>query len=199
FYKHDILAEDWVRFLEDIQIVARLTGGQRVVAGVLPVTMHIGFAGFFVSRAIQNGMKKKNTGNVSGLLDIWNERFFKPRQLEVILCRGDYRESGNNLEAPAPDRPHAHPRQRHASGSLSPDSSSSSSDSSDSEDDHSNMGRKQIKSQRRTERRQRKHERREDRRERREERRARRDIRRTEKRNTRKGNEKPYRLVVVSV
>lgn len=84
-YRHDVLAEDWVRLLEDIQIVARLTGGQRVVAGALPVTMHIGFSGFLVSRAIEKGMKKKNAGNVVKLLDIWNERFFKPRREYVCF------------------------------------------------------------------------------------------------------------------
>ncbi|KAF8601381.1 hypothetical protein BDV93DRAFT_495760, partial [Ceratobasidium sp. AG-I] len=114
--------------------------------------MNMGLTGFFVTRAIESGMKTKKTGNVAGLLDIWNERFFHPRRLEVILCRGDYRESGNNMGAPAPDRPYAHLQQRSASGSFSSDSSSSGS--SDSEDGHSNRGRKRMKSQRRMERRQ---------------------------------------------
>ncbi|CAE7225365.1 unnamed protein product, partial [Rhizoctonia solani] len=143
-HKHDVLAEDWVRLLEDIQIVARLTAGQKITAGILPMTMHVGFAGLFISRAIERGMRNKNVGNVTQLLQIWNERFFKPRReclgfsfgmefkracigLEIVLCRGDYRvhaSSSDKVRLPAPDRPHARPR------SMSHGSNSSSSSSS---------------------------------------------------------------------
>lgn len=92
FYKHDILAEDWVRFLEDIQLVSRLGGGQRVAASVLPVTKHIGFIGSMASRVIHNEVKKSNKGKVTALLDIWNERFFRPRRectdLDLDSSRG---------------------------------------------------------------------------------------------------------------
>ncbi|CAE6441276.1 unnamed protein product [Rhizoctonia solani] len=79
-HKHDVWAEDWVRLLEDIHIVARLTAGQKITAGILPVTMHVGFAGFFISRAIERGMRSKNVDHVMQLLQVWNERFFKPRR-----------------------------------------------------------------------------------------------------------------------
>jgi hypothetical protein len=79
-HKHDVLAEDWVRLLEDIGIVARLTTGQKITAGVLPMTMSVGFSGFFISRAIEKGMKRRNAESVVQLLQIWNERFFGPRR-----------------------------------------------------------------------------------------------------------------------
>ncbi|KAJ1306762.1 hypothetical protein OPQ81_007748 [Rhizoctonia solani] len=197
-HRHDVWAEDWVRLLEDIHIVARLTAGQKITAGILPVTMHVGFTGFFISRAIEKGMKRKNVGNVMQLLQIWNERFFKPRHLEVILCRGDYRvaaSSSDKVRLPAPDRPHARPRTMSHSNS----SSSSSSSSSDSEDETIRRGlskseRRQVKRERRAERREQRQTRREERRERKSHRREERAYRREEKRS-----KEPYRLVVTSV
>ncbi|KAG8692045.1 hypothetical protein FRC11_007011 [Ceratobasidium sp. 423] len=196
-HRHDVLADDWVRLLEDIHIVARLSAGQKITAGILPITMHVGFTGFFISRAIERGMKRKNVGGVMQLLQIWNERFFKPRRLDVILCRGDYRvatSSNDKVRLPAPDRPHARPRSMsHAS------SSSSSSSSSDSEHEPVRRGlskseRKQMKRERRAERREQRGARREERRERREERREHKAYRREEKKS-----KEPYRLVVVSI
>ncbi|CAE6482203.1 unnamed protein product [Rhizoctonia solani] len=215
-HKHDILAEDWVRLLEDIHIVARLSAGQRITAGILPMTMHVGFTGLFISRAIERGMRRKNVEGVMQLLQIWNERFFKPRRelsipslernpdelgsyigLEVILCRGDYRvatSSNDKVRLPAPDRPHARPRSMsHAS------SSSSSSSSSDSEHEPMKRGlpkseRRQMKRERRAERREQRQARREERRERKDERREHRAYRREEKKS-----KEPYRLVVVSI
>ncbi|CAE6454508.1 unnamed protein product [Rhizoctonia solani] len=187
--KHDVLAEDWVRLLEDIHIVARLTAGQKITAGILPVTMNVGFSGFLISRAIEKGMRNKNVGNVMQLLQIWNERFFKPRHLEIIVCRGDYRVSTGSkdkVRLPAPDRPHAHPR------AMSHSSSSSSSSSSDSE--HEPIRRGLSKVERRQMKRERRAERREQRQSRREERRERKAYRKEERRS-----KEPYRLVVVSI
>jgi hypothetical protein len=69
-----------VRFLEDIQITARLTSGQRAIAGVLPITKRIGFTGHILSQAVEQGMKKNNTASVANLVEIWNERFFNHRR-----------------------------------------------------------------------------------------------------------------------
>jgi hypothetical protein len=80
FHKHDVEVDDWVRFLEDIQIVARLGGGQRAIASVLPVTRRIGFTGHLLSQAIEQGMKSSNAMNVANLVEAWNERFFSHRR-----------------------------------------------------------------------------------------------------------------------
>jgi hypothetical protein len=61
------------RFLEDVAIRGRLTGTQRAVAGILPMTMGIGLSGMFVSRAIEKGMKKKKGVAVGQLIDVWNQ------------------------------------------------------------------------------------------------------------------------------
>ncbi|KAH7335332.1 hypothetical protein B0J17DRAFT_669669 [Rhizoctonia solani] len=188
-HMHDIWAEDWVRLLEDIHIVARLTAGQKITAGILPVTMHVGFSGFFISRAIERGMRNKNVGNVMQLLQIWNERFFKPRHLETILCRGDYRVStgsSDRVRHPAPDRPHARPR------AMSHSSSSSSSSSSESEHEPVRRGFSRV--ERRQMKRERRAERREQRQSRREERRERKEYRKEERRS-----KEPYRLVIISI
>ncbi|CAE6487957.1 unnamed protein product [Rhizoctonia solani] len=124
--RYDVLFEDWEQMLQDIQAVARLTKGQRATARVLPVTMYMGFTGFFVSRAIEKGMKRRNAAGVAGLLDIWNERFFRPRGLEIALCRGDWRVSGtfacDEVQLPAPDRLNIQPRQKGCCGSRKLDS-----------------------------------------------------------------------------
>ncbi|CUA78184.1 hypothetical protein RSOLAG22IIIB_02802 [Rhizoctonia solani] len=197
-HKHDIWAEDWVRLLEDIHIVARLTTGQKITASILPITMHVGFAGHFISRAIKQGMKNKKVGGVTQLLQIWNERFFKPRRLEIILCRGDYRVpigSNDQVRLPAPDCPHAHSR------SMSHSSSSSSSSDSEHESMGRGSGRGHMVRGRGAGRREYRQARREERRERREERRERRDERREQRayRREEKRSKEPYRLVVVSI
>jgi hypothetical protein len=83
---HDVCDRDWDRLLQDIQTVARLTKGQRIAARVLPVTMYMGCTGFFVSRAIERGMKRKKAASVNALLDVWNERFFRPRRECPSFC-----------------------------------------------------------------------------------------------------------------
>ncbi|KAG8678935.1 hypothetical protein FRC09_019407 [Ceratobasidium sp. 395] len=183
FHKHDVETDDWIRFLEDVQAVARFNGGQKAVAGALPVTRHIGFIGHFVSKAVERSMRKQNTANVVDLLNVWNDRFFNHRRLSVILCKGDYRESGIDRDLPAPDRPQAQPRSRGHH-----DDSSSSSSSSESDDDRISHGRREMRRQRREERRARK-------RAYREERREGRSARRVEKKTR---SRESYRLVVVS-
>ncbi|KAF8739143.1 Cytochrome C1 family, partial [Rhizoctonia solani] len=183
-HKHDVWTEDWVRLLEDIHIVARLTTGQKVAAGALPITMHVGFAGFFISRAIEKGMKKKNAEGVIQLLQIWNESFFKPRRLEIMLFRGDRCISADRFQ-PTPDHPYTRPRATSRASSSS--SSSSSSDSERESRNHSKLDRRQMKRARRTERREQKQARRDERRE-----------HRAERREERRSKE-PYRLVVTSV
>ncbi|CAE6452660.1 unnamed protein product [Rhizoctonia solani] len=117
---HDVCDRDWDRLLQDIQTVARLTKGQRIAARVLPVTMYMGCTGFFVSRAIERGMKRKKAASVNALLDVWNERFFRPRHLEITLWRGDRRvpsaPGGDEAQCPAPDRQYVQPRRKRCCG-----------------------------------------------------------------------------------
>ncbi|KAG9127431.1 hypothetical protein FRC07_013876 [Ceratobasidium sp. 392] len=103
-YRHDVSESDWDELLGDVRACAQLSSGQRVVSGVLPVTRHLGPPGHLASYLAEQGMKRQKTADVVALLDVWNEKFFKPRRLEVILCRGDKRKSGNDIAFLAPDR-----------------------------------------------------------------------------------------------
>ncbi|KAK9768628.1 hypothetical protein K7432_000613 [Basidiobolus ranarum] len=84
----DILEMDWTQFINDISGEGRLTITQRVTAGVLPMTMHVGAAGFFISRAIQRNMLRGNIGKLSAKIEIWNYCFFNPRGVSVTLYQG---------------------------------------------------------------------------------------------------------------
>ncbi|KAF8704290.1 hypothetical protein RHS03_06102, partial [Rhizoctonia solani] len=118
--KYNVFDHDWARLIEDIRIAAQLTKGEKATAKVLPVTKYIGCTGYFVSRAIEKKMKRKNAASVNALLEVWNEQFFRPRRLEITLCRGDWRVSStaecSEIQYPAPDRPHVQPRQRGCCG-----------------------------------------------------------------------------------
>lgn len=172
FSQRDVHEGDWTRFLEDLQIRGRLTGGERIASNVLPLAMSVGFiGGLFVTRGIEKHMKHKKDGPVSELVDIWNEHFFHIRRMHVILAHGSENVSGD-VDGPAPD----YYGQRSRSGS-----SSSSSSSDDERGQHNRHNRHNIKQ----ERRQRRRERRQDRRER--------------KNDKRQSRHEKYRLVVISI
>ena len=42
FVSHDVLEEDWVRFLGDLGQLGKLSGANRVVAGVAPAMLGVG-------------------------------------------------------------------------------------------------------------------------------------------------------------
>ncbi|KAK9701074.1 hypothetical protein K7432_011897 [Basidiobolus ranarum] len=84
----DILEIDWTQFINDISSEGRLTITQRVTASVLPLTMHVGAAGFFISRAIQRNMLRGNIGKLSAKIEIWNYCFFNPRGVNITLYQG---------------------------------------------------------------------------------------------------------------
>ncbi|KAF8520863.1 hypothetical protein BU17DRAFT_17660, partial [Hysterangium stoloniferum] len=89
FSQRDVQEGDWTRFLEDLQIRGRLTGGERVVSNGLPLTMSVGFiGGLLLTRGIEKKMKRKKNGPVGELVDIWNEHFFHSRRMHVILAHG---------------------------------------------------------------------------------------------------------------
>ncbi|KAG8744171.1 hypothetical protein FRC10_010637 [Ceratobasidium sp. 414] len=79
-YKHDVSESDWEELLGDVRVCARLSSGQRVVSGVLPVTRHLGPPGHFASHIAEQGLKYQKTAEVVALLDVWNEKFFKSRR-----------------------------------------------------------------------------------------------------------------------
>ncbi|KZS88193.1 hypothetical protein SISNIDRAFT_401831, partial [Sistotremastrum niveocremeum HHB9708] len=88
FATHDVGEVDWVRFLEDIQIAGALTGQQRLISNIAPISMHVGATGFLITKAIEGRMKRKKEQPVTELIEIWNDHFFRPRRMYVILFKG---------------------------------------------------------------------------------------------------------------
>jgi len=100
FSSRDVREIDWIRFLRDLKKTAALTGRQKVAAGAVGVLVPGFFTGMYVANTIRKGMKTRKNKPVGELVDNWNYYFFHPRQLEVILARGEDRvDSG---EGPVP-------------------------------------------------------------------------------------------------
>ncbi|CAE6482170.1 unnamed protein product [Rhizoctonia solani] len=108
--KHDVDESDWVNLLQELVVCSRYSTGQRVVARVLPVTKCLGPPGCLANLVIEQGMRKSKLTKSLALLDTWNETFFRPRKLEVILCKGDRCKSGRRTGFLAPDRTNIAPK-----------------------------------------------------------------------------------------
>ncbi|PWN47602.1 hypothetical protein IE53DRAFT_371326 [Violaceomyces palustris] len=166
---HDVSAADWARFLEDIVVAGRLTGGQQVLSNIAPVTMHMGATGFFITRAIEKGMKRKKQPLVVEAIEVWQQTFFSHRRLDVyvkdVTGRLTARAPGEEVpqqplppttEAPAPP---IDPRQSMASQRSFSTLSSDSDDSRTTKEQKKQL-RKQRKDDKRAARKESKEERR---------------------------------------
>ncbi|KAH7335329.1 hypothetical protein B0J17DRAFT_719866 [Rhizoctonia solani] len=111
FSRHDVHESDWDHLLQELVLCSQYSTGQRFVVSVLPVTKCLGPPGYFANFAIEQGMRKSKLTKSLALLEAWNERFFKPRKLEVVLCKGDRCKSGRRTGFLAPDRTNIVPRQ----------------------------------------------------------------------------------------
>ncbi|SPO47621.1 uncharacterized protein PSANT_05309 [Moesziomyces antarcticus] len=169
----DVSTADWARFLDDIVAAGALTGKQKIVSNVAPITMHIGITGFLVTRAIEKGMKKRNSPLICETIELWQHQFFGARNLDVYVLYNGERLTARSPNAPIPAStyPTHHQLQRKETratlASSISSSSSSSSDSSDDEDratphtlDGQRLGRKERKLLRKQRKAERKHERR---------------------------------------
>lgn len=214
FATHDILEEDWKRFLADIKKAGSLSAGQRIKSNAIPFVAGISLVGgFFLTGAIEKRMKAKNRNAAGDVVDHWNHYFFGPRRMEAILCQGSERLSGREGAVPLANPSQFHMandlRRRASSCSSSSPSSSSSSSSSDSDDDKNhrrhgcgssasyNFDKRQRRAARReakAERRQEKHARKA---ERRQEKRARKAERRSGK--ARGEHSEPYQLFIQAI
>jgi len=211
FSTHDIPEADWLRFLEDIGIIAKLNGMKKAKAQIIPAAMGVSLPiGFLISRGIQKKMQSGKNEDAADLVDTWNQFFFQPRHVRAILTQGSM-----ILTAPEGGHSQAHmsalstygvvPGGSHH-GHRRRDSSSSSSSSSSSDDDHHHQGqqhphqavsRREEKQMRRAAKREYREKRREDRDAYRAERRARRQERRSMKGERKHGSKEKFRLVLV--
>ncbi|KAI6035491.1 hypothetical protein F5J12DRAFT_793793 [Pisolithus orientalis] len=72
---HDVYHQDWIRFMNDLALGW---------AGKLPLT------------DLSRGPPPRRSLLVADLVDLWNDSFFLPRRVEVILFKGHERRSGPN-------------------------------------------------------------------------------------------------------
>ncbi|KAI0360330.1 hypothetical protein OH77DRAFT_1418220 [Trametes cingulata] len=157
FATHDVMEEDWMRFLGDLKLAGSLSIRDKVISGLAPAAIGLGIIpGLLVSFAIDSHMKKKKQKPVDELIGYWNECFFKHRRMEVLLAKGTSEEAHTHgRTSPSPQSPH-HP------GHAVPDNFA---------EHEKPMSRREEKRARKAERREEKHARKA---ERREEKRARR-------------------------
>ncbi|KAI0826273.1 hypothetical protein BC629DRAFT_66135 [Irpex lacteus] len=101
FIVHDVRQEDWERLLNDIKVVSKLSGMDKVISNVAPMVMGVGFlGGMFVTSVMEKGMKKKKVIVVSDIIDHWNHYFFHPRWMEVTLSQGHVVHVGASGSSP---------------------------------------------------------------------------------------------------
>lgn len=100
FTTHDIREEDWFWFLSAVKGAAAGAGVDLTsIPGVTPVAtfMAVSFGlGRLVNVGIDAHLKSKKKGPMAEVFDSWNQHFFHPRRLDVILARGRFCYSGPN-------------------------------------------------------------------------------------------------------
>lgn len=72
---HDVYHQDWIRFMNDLAL---------------------GWAGRLPLPDLSRGPPPRRSVLVADLVDLWNDSFFLPRRVEVVLCKGHERRSGPN-------------------------------------------------------------------------------------------------------
>ena len=74
---HDVYHEDWIRFMQDLS---------DIWLSRLPIP----------ESAKQDGRPPKHSVMATDLVQLWNESFFAPRGVEVIIYKGHERRSGRH-------------------------------------------------------------------------------------------------------
>jgi len=114
FTTHDIREEDWYWFLSAVKGAAAAAGTDFTsIPGVTPVATHLAVSmglGRLVNMGIEAHVKSKKNGPIAEVFDSWNQHFFHPRQLDVVLARGRFCYSGSNEGLP-PDMLQKHGHQ----------------------------------------------------------------------------------------
>ncbi|KAF9810821.1 hypothetical protein IEO21_06769 [Rhodonia placenta] len=88
FATHDVHEEDWTRFLNDVKEAAALSTTDRSVSNVAPLALGVSF-----------GVAGKS-GVAGELIDRWNNQFFHPRHMNVVLAQGPMSYSGPDVPPP---------------------------------------------------------------------------------------------------
>ncbi|KAJ6556557.1 hypothetical protein DFH09DRAFT_1164739 [Mycena vulgaris] len=101
FALHDVNDMDWNQFLEDMREAAKMTPQDKVTAYCLPILAGELISGLTIAGVIIHHIRRKKLRLVNLLVDKWNHHFFHPRNMEVILMRGQTKLSGQSDQAVA--------------------------------------------------------------------------------------------------
>jgi len=104
FVSHDVTEEDWLMFLRDLLSVGELTASEDMCTGPVLCCCCLGLLGLGFALYFRKKFKKEKTIFVCAMIDIWNEKFFYPRKMEVLVARGRQRLSGppGDRDVPVP-------------------------------------------------------------------------------------------------
>jgi len=89
FQRRDISEEGWIKFMRDLQDCTALSECTKKKTFLIPVALGLGPAACLVSRAAKNRIRSKKLASAIDLINTWNQDFFAPRRVEVILLRGE--------------------------------------------------------------------------------------------------------------
>jgi len=92
----DVNETDWTQFLSEMRNVASLTDNERKAMYCVPFLSAIPLINIAIAGAIKHHIRGKKPALVSLLVDKWNHHFFHPRNIEVILMRGQTKLSGQS-------------------------------------------------------------------------------------------------------
>ncbi|XP_006463945.1 hypothetical protein AGABI2DRAFT_180098 [Agaricus bisporus var. bisporus H97] len=88
FEQRDISDSDWNRFIQDLRDGTTLPKylGPRVL---VPAIIGIGLGAYLINKAIKVKVRAKKLEYAISLINTWNQSFFFPRRVEVVLMRGE--------------------------------------------------------------------------------------------------------------
>ncbi|KAI0712845.1 hypothetical protein C8T65DRAFT_646548 [Cerioporus squamosus] len=90
FVIHDVNEDDWARFLHDVRVSGSgLTPVNPMLADAAPRAVKTGvLVGFVADMALRVVVKGKKKSPVADAIAYWNQRFFHPRLMHVVLAQG---------------------------------------------------------------------------------------------------------------
>ncbi|KAI0712844.1 hypothetical protein C8T65DRAFT_574429 [Cerioporus squamosus] len=88
FITHDVNEDDWARFLDDVRRAAGLTPVDSMRAGAAPRVARRGIIGLVADMAISALADGKKENPLAEVIANWNQRFFHPRLMDVVLAQG---------------------------------------------------------------------------------------------------------------
>ncbi|KAJ2955088.1 hypothetical protein NQZ79_g8855 [Umbelopsis isabellina] len=116
---HDVLPEDWSRFLDDLILVGRFSSSQKMLTKAFPVTTYALFIGHIITRTVENNMKKGKHNKVAVMVDIWNGIYFNIRGVNIALMNGQEKLNGPQTQV-TPQIMSSDGLGRHSSVQLTP-------------------------------------------------------------------------------